>query len=571
MPNTVRGGGVSRKIEKIEDRRRLKNIIDEMKMPEGMAIIIRTAGSDRTKNELNKDFDYLQNLWNVIRDKTLQSTAPMLINEEGNLIKRTIRDLYTNDVGELIIAGENAFNAGKDYIKLMVPTHLKKVKLYRDSKISLFQKYNVEKQLDLMHLPTVNLKSGGYIVINQTEALVAIDVNSGRATKERNIEETALKTNLEAAEELARQLKLRDLSGLIVVDFIDMEIYRNQHSIEKKLKESMSFDRAKIQIGRISHFGLLELSRQRLRPSVSENYFSPCKNCSGTGVIRSVESSALRVLRRIEETNFKNHIISVFVQSSISYYILNFKRSAVYEIEKKYNLNIIFETDDTISDIDCLIEKKGKLTSEINNKKDDENDTLININDNEDENNDEDEFKKRRRRGKRGGKGRKRPEKNKDNINLDLDEKENNFTETDKSQKNNQKSDIFTITQEGKTKIKPSEITKRKQTTNKKVSLKKPVNKKNIAKNSVNKNGKDLNTADTIDSKSTKNEPKKTLKKTSSKAKDKLDTPNESKSSKKIVSDRKSKSSEPLKVVDVDDNSKKKRRGWWAKNEPKQN
>ena len=295
MPNTIRGGGVSRKISKIEDRKRLKSIIEEIEMPAGMAVIIRTAGSDRTKAELKKDFSYLQNLWDTIREKTVKSTAPILINEEGNLIKRTIRDLYNNDVSEILVSGETAFNTARSYIKEMVPSQIKRVKNFKDTKNSIFQKYNVEKQLDSMYLPSVKLKSGGYIVINQTEALVAIDVNSGRSTKERNIEETALKTNLEAAEEVARQLKLRDLSGLIVIDFIDMEGYKNQHSVEKKLKEAMSSDRARIQIGRISHFGLLELSRQRLRPSVSENYFSTCGSCGGMGVIRSVESSALKL------------------------------------------------------------------------------------------------------------------------------------------------------------------------------------------------------------------------------------------------------------------------------------
>ena len=308
MPNTIRGGGVSRKISKIEDRKRLKSIIEEIEMPAGMAVIVRTAGSDRTKAEL-----------------------------KGNLIKRTIRDLYNNDVSEILVSGETAFNTARSYIKEMVPSQIKRVKNFKDTKNSIFQKYNVEKQLDSMYLPSVKLKSGGYIVINQTEALVAIDVNSGRSTKERNIEETALKTNLEAAEEVARQLKLRDLSGLIVIDFIDMEGYKNQHSVEKKLKEAMSSDRARIQIGRISHFGLLELSRQRLRPSVSENYFSTCGSCGGMGVIRSVESSALKVLRKIEDTKIKNESLDIFVPSKIGMYILNEKRKSIAEIEEKLN------------------------------------------------------------------------------------------------------------------------------------------------------------------------------------------------------------------------------------------
>ena len=243
----------------------------------------------------------------------------------------------------------------------MVPSQIKRVKNFKDTKNSIFQKYNVEKQLDSMYLPSVKLKSGGYIVINQTEALVAIDVNSGRSTKERNIEETALNTNLEAAEEVARQLKLRDLSGLIVIDFIDMEGYKNQHSVEKKLKEAMSSDRARIQIGRISHFGLLELSRQRLRPSVSENYFSTCGSCGGMGVIRSVESSALKVLRKIEDTKIKNESLDIFVPSKIGMYILNEKRKSIAEIEEKLNINLSFQFDDQDSETDCKIERKGSL------------------------------------------------------------------------------------------------------------------------------------------------------------------------------------------------------------------
>ena len=368
MPNTIRGGGVSRKISKIEDRKRLKSIIEEIEMPAGMAVIIRTAGSDRTKAELKKDFSYLQNLWDTIREKTVKSTAPILINEEGNLIKRTIRDLYNSDVSEILVSGETAFNTAKNYIKEMVPSQIKRVKNFKDTKNSIFQKYNVEKQLDSMYLPSVKLKSGGYIVINQTEALVAIDVNSGRSTKERNIEETALNTNLEAAEEVARQLKLRDLSGLIVIDFIDMEGYKNQHSVEKKLKEAMSSDRARIQIGRISHFGLLELSRQRLRPSVSENYFSTCGSCGGMGVIRSVESSALKVLRKIEDTKIKNESLDIFVPSKIGMYILNEKRKSIAEIEEKLNINLSFQFDDQDSETDCKIERKGSLQMEENPK-----------------------------------------------------------------------------------------------------------------------------------------------------------------------------------------------------------
>ncbi len=305
MPNTPRGGGVSRKITNSGDRRRLKELMSDLDVPDGMGVIVRTAGSERSKAEIKRDFEYLLRLWDEIRELTLKSTAPALIYEEGNLIKRSIRDLYTRDIEEVIVDGDEGYRIAKAFMKMLMPSHAKRVKPYRDPSVPLFLRYQVEAQIDAIHSPVVQLRSGGYVVINPTEALVAIDVNSGRSTKERNIEETALKTNVEAAEELARQLRLRDLAGLIVIDFIDMEEYRNRATVERKLKEAMRHDRARIQLGRISPFGLLELSRQRLRPSLLEASTQPCPYCNGSGHIRSIESTALHVLRAIEEEGMR--------------------------------------------------------------------------------------------------------------------------------------------------------------------------------------------------------------------------------------------------------------------------
>ena len=538
MPNTIKGGGVSRKISKIEDRKRLKSIIEEMKMPEGMAVIIRTAGSDRTKAELKKDFTYLQNLWDTIREKTIKSTAPILINEEGNLIKRTIRDLYDSNVNEILVSGENAYNTAKSYMKEMLPSQIKRVKAFKDTKNSIFQKYNVEKQLDSMYLPSVKLKSGGYIVINQTEALVAIDVNSGRATKERNIEETALSTNIEAAEEVARQLKLRDLSGLIVIDFIDMEGYKNQHSVERKLKEAMSSDRARIQIGRISHFGLLELSRQRLRPSVSENYFSTCDTCGGTGVVRSVESSALRVLRKIEDTNIRNELLNVFVPSIIGMYILNQKRKSISEIEEKLNISINFQFDDQDNDLDCKIEKKGPFKIEELSEVKNYSEKL------EEEQEQKNETKKIRKNSWK--KTKTKNTNKKDNQEL--------------INKNEEK--ISNLNINLKDKEKKDEIAKEQIEKDDKNSLKK-ISKENVKgknKTKVSKTNKQIEEKET----NSKNEKAKT----SSAKNESLNKKNgiTDDKSKKTVKEKKrvSKASQPLKVVNVDEVKEAKKGGWWS-------
>ena len=350
MPNTARGGGVSRKITNMSDRRRLKDILEDLDIPEGMGVIVRTAGAERSKAEIKRDYEYLLRLWNEIRDLTLRSTAPALIYEEGDLIKRSIRDLYTRDIDEVLVEGEEGYRTAKAFMKMLMPSHAKRVQPYRDSQIGLFHRFQVESQIDAIHSPIVQLHSGGYVVINQAEALVAIDVNSGRATRERNIEETAVRTNLEAAEEIARQLRLRDLAGLIVIDFIDMEEHRNQIAVERRLKEALKNDRARIQVGRISAFGLLEMSRQRLRPSLVETSTQPCPHCGGTGFVRSTESTALYVLRSIEEEGMRRRSaeVCVHVPTMVALYILNQKRDSLVQLETRYGIRVSVAQDDAL-------------------------------------------------------------------------------------------------------------------------------------------------------------------------------------------------------------------------------
>ncbi|MEQ8587626.1 MAG: Rne/Rng family ribonuclease [Thalassobaculaceae bacterium] len=366
MPNTARGGGVSRKITHVGDRKRLKQIVEGLDVPEGMAVIVRTAGSQRTKAEIKRDYEYLLRLWDEIRQTTLDSTAPCLIYEEANLIKRSIRDLYTRDLDEVLVDGDDGYRIAKDFMKTLIPSHAKRVKRYKDTHVPLLHRFQVESQLDAIHSPVVEMKSGGYIVMNQTEALVAIDVNSGRSTSERNIEETALKTNLEAADEVARQLRLRDLAGLVVIDFIDMEESRNQHAVERRMKEAMKSDRARIQIGRISHFGLMELSRQRLRPSLVEASTQVCPHCKGSGYIRSIDSTALHILRVIEEEGLRNRAaeIVVHVPAQVALYILNQKRDRLAEIELRYGTRVILEQDDSLVPPDHRLERLRPKTAD---------------------------------------------------------------------------------------------------------------------------------------------------------------------------------------------------------------
>ncbi|MGB3874386.1 MAG: ribonuclease E/G, partial [Shinella zoogloeoides] len=346
MPNTARGGGISRKITNLQDRKRLKEIARDLEVPQGMGVILRTAGANRTRVEVKRDFEYLMRLWENVRTLTLASTAPCLVYEEGSLIKRSIRDLYNKDISEIVVAGEEGYREAKAFMKMLMPSHAKVVQPYRDVH-PIFSRSGIEAQLDRMLQPQVTLKSGGYIIINQTEALVSIDVNSGRSTREHSIEETALQTNLEAAEEVARQLRLRDLAGLVVIDFIDMEEKRNNRAVEKRLKDHLKNDRARIQVGRISHFGLLEMSRQRIRASVLESTMQTCPHCNGTGHIRSQSSVALHVLRGIEEYLLKNttHDITVRTTPDIALYLLNHKRGTIIDYEARFGVAIIIEAD----------------------------------------------------------------------------------------------------------------------------------------------------------------------------------------------------------------------------------
>ena len=434
MPNNNRGGGVSRKITNIADRKRLKTVVAGLDIQAGMAVIVRTAGAKRTKTEIARDFTYLSKLWDDIRARTLESQAPCLIHEEGDLIKRSIRDLYTSEVDEVLVEGEEAYKVARNQMKVLIPSHLKKVQKYEGTN-PIFQHFNVENQMNTIHNPQVTLKSGGYLVINQTEALVAIDVNSGKSTRERNIEETALKTNLEAAEELGRQLRLRDLSGLIVVDFIDMEETRNQHAVERRMKDAMRNDRARIQIGSISHFGLLEMSRQRLRLSINESISNLCPHCEGTGRVRSIDTAALQLLRSIEEEAQKGKMdeLHITAHRDAVLFILNHKRSAIAEIEARFGFMVILLSDDSLIAPEYKVDRVGwqgqtqaKSQSRQpqqprhanNNVKPDTSDsdqdeaaeTEANAapHPENDETGSEDGGAKRRRRGRRGGRRRRR-------------------------------------------------------------------------------------------------------------------------------------------------------------------
>ena len=349
MPNTARGGGISRKITNATDRKRLKTVASELSVPEGMGVILRTAGASRTKAEIKRDFEYLMRLWENVRELTLESVAPTLVYEEGSLVKRSIRDLYNKDIDQVSVAGDEAYREAKTFMRMLMPSHAKNVQPYRDD-IPLFSRFGVETQLDAMFSPQVTLRSGGYIVINQTEALVAIDVNSGKSTREHNIEDTALQTNLEAATEVARQLRLRDLAGLIVIDFIDMEENRNNRAVERKMKDVLKSDRARIQVGRISHFGLLEMSRQRLRTGVLEGSTEICPHCHGAGRVRSVESVALHVLRAIEDYLMKNsnHNLTVKTRTEVALYVLNSKRHKLGVLEARFGLEITIVADESL-------------------------------------------------------------------------------------------------------------------------------------------------------------------------------------------------------------------------------
>ena len=514
MPNTPRGGGVSRKIANITDRKRLKKVVDELDVPTGMAVIVRTAGSKRTKTEIKRDYSNSTSIWENVKNLTLESNAPFLIHEEGSLVKRAIRDLYHSDIDEVLVDGNEAYKTCKNYMKSLMPSHAKKVQQYNDDKNPLFQKYKVDSQLHDIFNPKVTLKSGGYLIIDQTEALVAVDVNSGKATRERSIEDTALKTNLEAAEEFARQARLRDLSGLIVIDFIDMEENKNRINVEKKLKETMRKDRARIQIGEISNFGLLELSRQRLRPSIVENSSELCPHCGGSGRIQSIEVSAIQILRSIEEecSSEENMAISVSAHSDIIIHILNNKRSHLNEIEIRYGISINFINDNTIIPPLKKLEVIKKNNFKQNNSTENKQDTSSS---------DNDEKQIRKKRSKRPVKKR-RKEENKTKI-----DNSSNSTDEDKNDKVKE-----TALDENK------ELEADKDNT-KKIDAKQKNTKKKIIRRSKTKTDTKI--------KNKKDKPGKT-------AEDKIDL-------------RKTQSSAPIEIMKVDgklNSDKTKKKGWWS-------
>ncbi len=513
MPNTPRGGGVSRKIGNITDRKRLKKIVDDLEVADGMAVIIRTAGSKRTKTEIKRDFSNSISIWENVKKLTLESNAPSLIHEEGSLIKRAIRDLYNSEIDEVLVEGIEAYKVCKNYMKALMPSHAKKVQHYNDDRNPLFQKFRLDAQLQDIFNPKVNLKSGGYLIIDQTEALVAIDVNSGKATRERSIEDTALKTNLEAAEEFARQSRLRDLSGLIVIDFIDMEESKNRNLVEKKLKDSMKKDRARIQIGEISNFGLLELSRQRLRPSVIENSSELCPQCGGSGRIQSIELSAIQILRSIEEEGISDDNIGVKISahSDLILHILNKKRSELNEIEAKYNISIDFVNDNSI------IPPQKKLEVIKNNALTNQETQQIKT---DSTSNNEDENENKNKKGKRSNRRKKRISKK------DMNVVNTNFEEKETFEEKNKVQDI------------PEEAQKKKtRTRTKKTTVKKPKVKRN-------------NTLKDTNSNNIENE--KTL---------------ETETKDIHTEVREIKSSSPIEVTQIGENTiskKPKKKGWWS-------
>ena len=522
MPNTPRGGGVSRKISNITDRKRLKKVVDELDVSKGMAVIIRTAGSKRTKTEIKRDYSNSMKIWENVKKLTLESNAPFLIHEEGSLVKRAIRDLYHSDIDEVLVEGSEAYKACKNYMKAVMPSHAKKVQQYVDDKLHLFQRYNLDAQLQDIFNPKVTLKSGGYIIIDQTEALVAVDVNSGRSTRERNIEDTALKNNLEAAEEFARQARLRDLSGLIVIDFIDMEENKNRISVEKKLKESMKKDRARIQIGEISNFGLLELSRQRLRPSIVENSSELCPHCAGSGRIQSIEVSAVQILRAIEEEGAPDGIegVKVFAHSDVILHILNKKRSQLNEIENGFKILIDFNNDNTI----IPPQKKLEVVRKSIPKEQRETETK------EQNNNFDNDEKQNKRRRNRKPTRRRRKVDTESNLNQNSETVSPNQQEVIKKENEDDKNIKTSIEIADAENDKPTKLKKEKKTTKRVKKTKK---------------------ADLIEKEIQNSEPK------------------QNDEDKDInVEIRETKSSAPIEVVNIEQNASKekpKKKGWWSK------
>ena len=571
MPNSPRAGGISRKISNNKDRAKMRDMIKELEVPKGMSVILRTAGVTRTKAEVKRDLDYLLRLWNTIRETTLESSAPALVYEEADLIKRAVRDLYTRDVNEVHVAGEEGFKTAKNFMKLMIPSHAKKVIEYKDNSMSLFNKHQVEDQIAEIGETTVTLKSGGYLVINPTEALVSIDVNSGKATKERHIEETALKTNLEAAEEVARQMRLRDLGGLVVIDFIDMEDRRNNGKVERKMREALSGDRARIQVGRISSFGLMEMSRQRLSPSLTESQFEVCQQCAGTGRVRTADAASILVLRAIEAEGTKGRAAQVIahVPNEVALYILNHKRKNLAEIEERYNFTVLLRVDSALAASDHRVEVSKPANKSSDDDDDDQND------DNNDDNDNDDKSKRGRRRGRRGGRGRGRgrdKDQNDDNDNKGSDDSKGNDEKSDdsKSEKDSKKDDDNKKSSGKKSSSKSSKKTERKDDEKSDKDDGKDDKKKSAPKKSSSKkkdddakdSKKDKEKSDKDDGKDDKK--KSAPKKSSSKKKDD-DAKDKPVKKVKASNDDKPADQDPKDYEVVNAAPEKKKKGWWNK------
>ena len=552
MPNTARGGGISRKITNLSDRKKLKEIANEIDVPVGAGLIVRTAGAKRTKTEIKRDYEYLQRLWEQIRELTLKSIAPNKIYEEGDLIKRSIRDLYNRDIDEVLVEGERGYKNAKDFMKMIMPSHAKNVKHYHDG-LPLFARYQVESFLSAMFNPVVQLKSGGYIVIGITEALVAIDVNSGRATKEGSIEDTALKTNLEAAEEISRQLRLRDLAGLIVIDFIDMDERKNNASVERRIKDRLKSDRARIQLGRISGFGLLEMSRQRLRPGMLEATTQSCPSCHGTGLIRSDDNLALSILRQIEEEGVRKRSQEVVAKCpvSVANYIMNQKRDYVASIERNYLLSVRVEGDINLVSPEYSIEKLKSATRILTEEEPElvTADGIMEVSEEETNENpkDEDEKPKKNRRRRRR---RKKQFGNEEDAKLNKEESEevNSLINDTPENSSPNKKNISSHKSENKKSTQERNKSKKNTTTGESFP--------NSPQDSVS-----LEASEPSDSKVTKKAtPTKIIDEKNS-----INDRNESSKQENKLS-KKSANNEGLGLNDEgdDENSKPKRRGWWS-------
>ena len=439
MPNSSHGGGISRKISSASDRKRLKQVVSDLSLPRTMGLIVRTAGLSRTKPEIKRDFDYLARLWDEIRERTLSSSAPALIHSDSDLIKRAIRDIYNREIEEVVVEGEDGYKSAKQFMKLLMPSHARRVKQYSDP-VPLFQRYGAEDQLKAMYDPVVQLKSGGYLVINPTEALVSIDINSGRSTKEHNIEQTALHTNLEAAREIARQLRLRDMAGLVVIDFIDQEHHSNTRKVEKAMKEALKNDRARIQVGRISSFGLMEMSRQRLRTGVLEATTRECPHCDGTGLVRTASSAGLSALRLIEDeaAKGKGSVIRLAASTEAAVYLLNEKRAELMEIEQRYHVTVEVVPEGEEEGAKMTVSSHGpkpKDAPRFDPIVDDEiEDEVVDESDDEDSDDGGDDRPRKKRRRRRGGRGRNKSRDRNDEQDGDDSDDSDDDAETDRGE-----------------------------------------------------------------------------------------------------------------------------------------